>query len=103
LLRQRLALRAAELSMAHQSRPKNGRGAARHGGVCPARGQRRSGGIDILFLNMGGPKAGPTAGQDAASWSAAFEAIALPFFAMSEMFLPGPRGDGPGGGVIHAI
>ena len=52
--------------------------------------------IDILVLNTGGPKAGPAAGQGLAGWAAAFEAMALPFFAVAEMVLPGMRKAGWG-------
>lgn len=45
--------------------------------------------IDILVNNCGGPAAGPAMGQSAAAWQAAFDAMALPVFALTDAALPG--------------
>lgn len=46
-------------------------------------------GIDILVNNCGGPAAGPAKGQSRAAWLAAYEAMALPVFALTDALLPG--------------
>ncbi|MER2533688.1 MAG: SDR family oxidoreductase [Rhizobiaceae bacterium] len=49
---------------------------------------RAEGGVDILVNNTGGPKAGPAAGQSAESWTAAFEAMAISIFTITDALLP---------------
>lgn len=49
----------------------------------------QSDGVDILINNCGGPAAGPAKGQSAAAWRAAFGAMALPLFALTDAALPG--------------
>lgn len=46
-------------------------------------------GIDILVNNGGGPAAGPVTAQTAASWQAAFAAMASSIFALTDALLPG--------------
>lgn len=46
------------------------------------------GGIDILVNNGGGPAGGPAFGQKRAAWTAAFETMALPLFAIADALLP---------------
>lgn len=45
--------------------------------------------VDILVNNCGGPAAGPALGQSSAAWTAAFEAMATPLFALTDAALPG--------------
>ncbi|WP_343504437.1 SDR family oxidoreductase [Alloyangia pacifica] len=45
--------------------------------------------VDILVNNCGGPSAGPAKGQSTAAWQAAFEAMAVPIFAITDAALPG--------------
>lgn len=45
--------------------------------------------IDILVNNSGGPAAGPARGQSRDAWQAAFDAMAVPLFALTDAVLPG--------------
>ena len=45
--------------------------------------------VDILVNNCGGPAAGPARGQSAAAWNAAFAAMAVPLFQLTDAALPG--------------
>ncbi|TKT74335.1 SDR family oxidoreductase [Aquamicrobium sp. LC103] len=49
---------------------------------------RAEGGVDILVNNSGGPKAGPAQGQTNADWLAAFQAMAMSLFAITDALLP---------------
>jgi 3-oxoacyl-[acyl-carrier protein] reductase len=53
-------------------------------------------GIDILVNNCGGPAAGPAQGQSGEAWSQAFDAMALPIFALTDALLPGMKERGFG-------
>jgi len=46
-------------------------------------------GIDVLLDNCGGPAAGPAKGQSQAAWRAAYEAMALAVFGLTDALLPG--------------
>lgn len=53
-------------------------------------------GIDILVNNCGGPAAGPAQDQSGAAWTQAFDAMALPIFALTDAVLPGMKERGFG-------
>lgn len=46
------------------------------------------GGVDILVNNSGGPKAGTAQGQPGADWLAAFQAMAMSLYAITDALLP---------------
>lgn len=52
--------------------------------------------VDILVNNCGGPAAGPARGQSAAAWNAAFAAMAVPLFQLTDAALPGMMARGWG-------
>jgi len=56
-------------------------------------------GIDILVNNCGGPKAGPARGQSRDNWQAAFDAMALPVFALTEAVI-GPMTERGWGRIV---
>ncbi|OAN81962.1 3-oxoacyl-ACP reductase [Jannaschia sp. EhC01] len=53
-------------------------------------------GIDIIVNNCGGPAAGPAKGQSQEAWASAFDAMALPIFALTDAVLPGMEARGFG-------
>ena len=56
----------------------------------------RSGGIDILVNNTGGPPPGPVHGQSTEVWRQSFEAMVLSVIGITDLLLPGMRERGWG-------
>ncbi|MEX3959625.1 SDR family oxidoreductase [Trinickia sp. EG282A] len=56
----------------------------------------RTGGIDILVNNTGGPPPGPAFGHSSETWKSAFEAMVLSVIGITDLILPGMRERGWG-------
>jgi 3-oxoacyl-[acyl-carrier protein] reductase len=64
-----------------------------------ARTVEKFGGVDLLFVNAGGPPAGPSLSFDDAQWVAAFETLVLSAVRMVRLAVPSMKARG-GGAII---
>jgi 3-oxoacyl-[acyl-carrier protein] reductase len=60
----------------------------------------RFGGVDLLFVNAGGPPAGPSLSFDDAAWQAAFELLVLSAVRMVRLAVPSMQARGGGAIVV---
>ena len=61
----------------------------------------RFGGVDLLYVNAGGPPAGPALSFDDAAWTAAFELLVLSSVRMVRLAVPSMKSRG-GGAIVVA-
>lgn len=59
------------------------------------------GGVDLLFVNTGGPPPGPTLGFDDEQWTRAFDLLVLSAVRMVRLAVPSMRGRG-GGSILFS-
>jgi 3-oxoacyl-[acyl-carrier protein] reductase len=61
---------------------------------------QKFGGVDLLYINAGGPPAGPALSFDDAAWTQAFELLLLSAVRMARLAVPSMRARGGGAIVI---
>jgi 3-oxoacyl-[acyl-carrier protein] reductase len=61
---------------------------------------KKFGGVDLLFVNAGGPPAGPSLSFDDAAWQAAFETLVLSAVRMVRLTVPSMKARGGGAIVV---
>jgi 3-oxoacyl-[acyl-carrier protein] reductase len=62
----------------------------------------RFGGVDLLFINTGGPPPGPALGFDDATWQSAFELLVLSAVRMARLVAPSMAARGGGSIVVSS-
>ncbi len=62
---------------------------------------KKFGGVDLLYVNAGGPPAGPALSFDDAAWTAAFELLVLSSVRMVRLAVPSMKSRG-GGAIVVA-
>ena len=65
-----------------------------------AKTMEKFGGVDLLFVNAGGPPAGPTLSFDDAAWTSAFELLVLSAVRMVRLAVPSMKARGGGAIVV---